>query len=133
MIQTLAVANYRSLRRLVVPLRELNLITGANGSGKSNVYLLWIAALLTPRPSALLVLNEPETSLHPDLLPALARLVAQASCRAQVLVVSHSAPLIEAFGRLTGGHTIRWIKELGETRVDGLRELDEPPWHWPPR
>ena len=35
-------------------------------------YLLWIAALLTPRPPGLLVLNEPETSLHPDLLPALA-------------------------------------------------------------
>jgi predicted ATPase len=34
-------------------------------------YLLWIAALLTPRPPGLLVLNEPETSLHPDLLPAL--------------------------------------------------------------
>ncbi|GIT39428.1 MAG: hypothetical protein Ct9H300mP8_06240 [Gammaproteobacteria bacterium] len=33
-------------------------------------YLLWIAALLTPRPPALMVLNEPETSLHPDLLPA---------------------------------------------------------------
>ena len=29
-----------------------------------------IAALLTPRPPALMVLNEPETSLHPDLLPA---------------------------------------------------------------
>ena len=33
-------------------------------------YLLWIAALLSPRPAELLVLNEPETSLHPDLLPA---------------------------------------------------------------
>ena len=32
-------------------------------------YLLWIAALLTPRPPGLLVLNEPETSLHPDLFP----------------------------------------------------------------
>ena len=30
-------------------------------------YLLWAAALLTPRPPELLVLNEPETSLHPDL------------------------------------------------------------------
>src|SRR5262245_50637997 len=37
-------------------------------------YLLWIAGLLTPRPPQLMVLNEPETSLHPDLLPALARL-----------------------------------------------------------
>jgi predicted ATPase len=33
-------------------------------------YVLWIAALLTPRPPALMVLNEPETSLHPDLLAA---------------------------------------------------------------
>ena len=39
-------------------------------------FLLWTAALLTPRPPELMVLNEPETSLHPDLLPALARLIA---------------------------------------------------------
>src|SRR4051794_5597507 len=35
---TLAVANYRSIRSLVMPLGPLNLITGANGSGKSNLY-----------------------------------------------------------------------------------------------
>ncbi|MGC3765380.1 AAA family ATPase, partial [Pseudomonas aeruginosa] len=50
-------------------------------------YLLWIAALLTPRPPALLVLNEPETSLHPDLLAALGRLVRQAAQHSQVVVV----------------------------------------------
>ena len=55
-------------------------------------YLLWIAALLTPRPPGLLVLNEPETSLHPDLLPALGRLIAQTAVRTQVLVVSHARP-----------------------------------------
>src|ERR1051325_4670976 len=38
MINTLAVANYRSLRSLTIPLGRLNLITGANGSGKSNLY-----------------------------------------------------------------------------------------------
>jgi predicted ATPase len=32
-----------------------------------------VAALLSPRPPALMILNEPETSLHPDLLPPLAR------------------------------------------------------------
>jgi predicted ATPase len=41
-------------------------------------YLLLVAALLTPRPPELLVLNEPETSLHPDLIPALAHLIAAA-------------------------------------------------------
>ena len=38
MIHTLAIANYRSLRQLVVPLGRLNVITGANGSGKTNLY-----------------------------------------------------------------------------------------------
>jgi predicted ATPase len=38
MLTTLAVSNYRSLRKLVIPLRRLNVITGANGSGKSSLY-----------------------------------------------------------------------------------------------
>ncbi|MDE0441048.1 MAG: AAA family ATPase, partial [Gammaproteobacteria bacterium] len=38
MLHTLAVANYRSLRDLVLPLESLNLVTGPNGSGKSNLY-----------------------------------------------------------------------------------------------
>ena len=38
MLKTLAVANYRSINKLVVPLDRLNLVTGPNGSGKSNLY-----------------------------------------------------------------------------------------------
>ena len=38
MLRTLAVQNYRSLRRLVVPLTDLNVVTGPNGSGKSSLY-----------------------------------------------------------------------------------------------
>lgn len=38
MLDTVAVENYRSLRRLVVPLRECNVVPGPNGSGKSSVY-----------------------------------------------------------------------------------------------
>ena len=57
-------------------------------------YLLWIAALLTPRPPGLLVLNEPETSLHPDLLPALGRLIASAAEGRRSLVVTHAPKLI---------------------------------------
>src|SRR5580704_15661719 len=37
-VSTLAIENYRSLRRLVVPLRRVNVITGPNGSGKSSLY-----------------------------------------------------------------------------------------------
>lgn len=38
MLTTLAIANYRSLRELIVPLSGLNLVTGANGRGKSTRY-----------------------------------------------------------------------------------------------
>ncbi len=38
MIDTLAIANYRALRELVLPLQALNIITGPNAGGKSNLY-----------------------------------------------------------------------------------------------
>src|SRR5689334_17987843 len=37
-LSTLAIAGYRSLRDLVIPLRGLTLVTGPNGSGKSSLY-----------------------------------------------------------------------------------------------
>src|SRR4030095_1724057 len=82
-------------------------------------YLLWIAALLTPRPPGLLVLNEPETSLHPDLLPALGRLIANAAERSQVLVVTHAAKLIQELEEHEDCNSIRLKKEFGETRLVG--------------
>src|SRR5262249_28180256 len=38
MLKVVAISNYRSLRKLLVPLHGLNLVTGPNGSGKSNFY-----------------------------------------------------------------------------------------------
>ena len=96
-------------------------------------YLLWIAALLTPRPPSLMVLNEPETSLHPDLLPALARLIEQASKRTQVWVVSHAARMIAALKESRHCHAVVLTKELGETAIEGQGMLDAPPWKWPDR
>ena len=38
MLSVLAISNYRSLRNLIIPLRQLNVITAPNGSGKSSLY-----------------------------------------------------------------------------------------------
>lgn len=38
MLTALAIDNYRSIQSLVMPLTRLNVISGANGSGKSNLY-----------------------------------------------------------------------------------------------
>ncbi|MGY2400280.1 AAA family ATPase [Pseudomonas sp. SDO5271_S396] len=94
-------------------------------------YLLLIAALLTPRPPTMMVLNEPETSLHPDLLPALARLIIQASMQCQVWVVSHASRLIAALQQDEECNSIVLEKVLGETQVVGQGILDAPAWHWP--
>jgi predicted ATPase len=96
-------------------------------------YLLWVAALLTPRPPSLIVLNEPETSLHPDLLEALGRLIGQASRRSQVIVVTHSAALLSSLAHESEYHPITLEKKLGETSIVGMRDLDRPEWRWPAR
>lgn len=96
-------------------------------------YLLWIAALHAPRPAPLLVLNEPETSLHPDLLPALARLIIAASRRTQVWVVSHASRLVAAIEEAPDCNRVVLDKPMSETVVLGQHMLDTPLWHWPER
>ncbi|WP_344307664.1 AAA family ATPase [Fodinicola feengrottensis] len=96
-------------------------------------YLLLTAALLTPRPPELLVLNEPETSLHPDLLPPLAELINTAATRTQLIVVSHSTRLIQALQAGGSTSTVVLAKDFGETVIQGQGRLDEPAWHWPKR
>ena len=96
-------------------------------------YLLWIAALLTPRPPGLLVLNEPETSLHPDLLPALGRLIASAADRSQVLVVTHAPKMIASLEEQRECNSITLEKDFGETKIAGADRLDIPVWRWASR
>lgn len=96
-------------------------------------YLLLAAALLSPRPPELLVLNEPETSLHPDLLPALARLIVQASRHSQLIVVTHANRLVSALERHTDCQSLHLEKEFGQTQLAGVNELDLPAWNWPER
>lgn len=93
-------------------------------------YLLLVAALLSPRPPSLLVLNEPETSLHPELLAPLARLIVRASESAQMIVVTHASALVEALRTAEGARLFALEKRFGETLVD----IDDVPrWEWPRR
>jgi predicted ATPase len=101
-------------------------------------FLLLLTALLTPRPPELMVVNEPESSLHPDLLPALGRLVVATSDRTQVVVVTHSAPLLAALAAAAeqGGRELTATvlrKDLGQTAVEGQTRFGRPAWAWPPR
>lgn len=103
-------------------------------------FLLWAAALTTPRPPSLMVLNEPETSLHPDLVRPLASLIRAAAGVTQVVVVTHSNALLDHLAAARVGDAgvgaddtaiqLELYKDLGETRVDGLTTLTAPAWDW---
>jgi predicted ATPase len=76
-----------------------------------------------------MVLNEPETSLHADLLPALARLIAGASEHTQIVVVTHAQRLVEAL-TATGARPLCLLKDFGATTLEGVGPLEQPPWNW---
>jgi predicted ATPase len=122
--------------RFEVALRQEGLLRPLRGAELSDGtlrYLLLAAALLSPRPPGLLVLDEPETSLHPDLLPSLARLIARASRHSQVIVVSHAARLVAALEREASSQSVVLERRLGATGFADPDTLDVPAWKWPAR
>src|SRR4029077_2731245 len=82
-------------------------------------YLCLLAVLMSPRPPTLLALNEPETSLHPDLLGRLAQMIVRASSNSQLWVTTHSIRLAELIERHSGEPSIKLELVNGETRVVG--------------
>lgn len=119
-------------RGMLRPLRTAELSDGTVR------FLLWAAALLSPQPPSLMVLNEPETSLHPDLVRPLASLIRTAAAHTQVVVVTHSKALLEHLDTVPVGDAdaesaaveIPLYKDFGETRIEGLGMLTTPPWEW---
>jgi predicted ATPase len=94
-------------------------------------YLLLVAALFSPRLPPLLVLNEPENSLHPDLLAPLARLIAAVARRTQVWVIAHAEGLITALASEPGCSVLRLQRDLGATVLPGQTVLERAAWRWP--
>lgn len=86
--------------------------------------------MLSSRPPTLIIPNEPEARLHPDLLPLLARLIEQAARRAQVVVVSHAAELVFVLEADAACARIILEKDLGESVV---RNSTPPEWTGPSR
>ena len=83
---------------------------------------LWLATLLqSPGLTALTLLDEPEVSLHPELLSLLADLLREASGRTQLIVATHSDRLIRFLrpeeillmdSTDDGMSTLKWANEL---------------------
>jgi predicted ATPase len=84
-------------------------------------YLCMLAALMTARPPGLMVFNEPETSIHPDLFEALAKSIAHASEKSQMIVTTHSRDLANFLKKHGRAKLIEFEKVDGETRIVGAK------------
>ena len=84
-------------------------------------YLCLAAALLSPRPPRMLALNEPETSLHPDLLVPLGVLIADAGKRSQVWVTTHAEALARSITMSAGVEPLPLVKRGGATEIARTR------------
>jgi predicted ATPase len=84
-------------------------------------YLCLLGALMGYRPPSLIALNEPEASLHPDLLAPLARLIRRASESTSVWIVTHSQPLADALREEAGVRARQVVKIEGATTIEGLK------------
>ncbi|MGV1004258.1 MAG: AAA family ATPase [Candidatus Nanopelagicales bacterium] len=84
-------------------------------------FIALAVALLSPRPPSLLVLNEPETSLHEDMLAPLAELILLAARDSQIWVTTHSQVLAGALS--DDGKVVNIEMQQGQTQVVGAHPL----------
>ncbi|MDF2372653.1 MAG: AAA family ATPase [Rhizobiaceae bacterium] len=83
-------------------------------------FLALAAALLSYRRPPFIALNEPEASLHPDMIPALAQMIARASEASQIWVVTHSQALADAISQRCGVNARTVIRQKGATWIEGM-------------
>lgn len=88
-------------------------------------FLALAGALLSYRLPPFIALNEPENSLHPNLLPMLARLIVKAAERSQVWVVTHARDLADAIAAESGVLPREVVRNDDGTWLEGLSQIGE--------
>ncbi|WP_339538555.1 AAA family ATPase [Pseudomonas sp. RA_15y_Pfl2_54] len=83
-------------------------------------YICLVVALTSGSLPPFIVLNEPDNSLHPDMLRSLAGLISSASKRSQIWVVTHS-PILKDILEESGAFKSRHVIKRGlHTWIEGL-------------
>ena len=90
-------------------------------------WLFLLTVLLDPKPPALVCIDEPETGVHPELLPTLAKMLIDASSRMQLIVTTHSETLVDCFTDLPEAVVV-CDKADGATQMKRLRAEDYAEW-----
>ena len=90
-------------------------------------FLFLLTVLASPEPATLIAIDEPETGLHPSMLPILAEYAAEAAERTQVIMTSHSPVFLDAFSQVEPQVTLlHW--EDGHTQLFPLTQETLSKW-----
>jgi len=82
-------------------------------------FLFLLTVLASPNPAPLIAIDEPETGLHPLMLPIIAEYALDASERTQVILTTHSPQLLDAFNDVIPKTTVvKWAE--GETVLQNV-------------
>jgi predicted ATPase len=101
--------------------------TAADLSDGTLRFLFLLAILVNPNPPGLIAIDEPETGLHPSMLPIIAEHAADAALRSQVILTTHSAEFLDAFGDTPPTTTVVQWKD-GRTHLQMLSDKELRYW-----
>jgi len=90
-------------------------------------YLLLLTLLCDPDPPPLVVIEEPELGLHPDVLPPLVELLVEASARTQLVVTTHAPVLVDALSDIPESVLV-CERGVEGSRVERLDATALTPW-----
>jgi predicted ATPase len=91
-------------------------------------FLFLLTVLASPDPAPLIAIDEPETGLHPSMLPILAEHAVEVSKKAQVIFTTHSPQMLDAFSSETRPLTTVVKRENGETKLHVLDDAKLSRW-----
>lgn len=73
-------------------------------------FLFLLTVLASPSPPPLIAIDEPETGLHPSMLPIVAEYAVDAAERTQLILTTHSPQFLDAFEEILPATTVtKWV------------------------
>ncbi|MDD5035162.1 MAG: AAA family ATPase [Methylococcaceae bacterium] len=90
-------------------------------------FLFLLTVLASPDPPPVIAIDEPETGLHPSMLPVIAEFAQDAATRSQIIFTTHSPQFLDAFTDTRPTTTVaQW--ENGETALRTLPKEELEYW-----
>lgn len=88
-------------------------------------FLFLLTVLACPSPPPVIAIDEPETGLHPSMLPIIAEYAVEAAMRSQVILTTHSPQFLDAFTETRPTTTVvKWEDGESKLTVLGAEELN---------